>query len=354
MAISTAGLSQHDERRSTPGANVLFFAGGHGWHTERNQAEATRLATVLGYDEGVTLSDPDMTGRRGDTRCAVEFSDGRVEMMTAMAAHKVAARPEVVSIVSEWQRERAGQLLTLLDGHYRQTGKKIDVIANSASALPVVLALRDAVEREEADGTVSPFGNVVLAYPAGLIKKASRFEDQRRVMNRAKEAAKRRLDSKESLQLHDTARRKFGRESVLAVARTARMLARRAKTSTQQMMATGGLKEQASAAVSLHTDILRQLTEAGVPVSLVLGDKDVMFPAERVLESLSGDVGTVLITDTNHGWSKPGRSEAVEKQYATLTGRDGKNPGTNRLLVAEGISTTRKNELTAALGRRAI
>lgn len=335
-----------DQRNGT-----LFFAGGHGWHYERNIAEAQRLAEVLGYSEGITLEDPEDNSTAN--RCTVVFSDGRTEVVSALQAHKLAADPEVISVISEWQQQRAEQLLGVLDEHTKGSNNKVDVIANSASTLTVALALHEAVGREAREGVASPFGNVVLAYPAGLIKKASRFEDQKRVLNRAKESMKNRVRSRETEQTIRGARRKIGRESILAVVRKGRSMRDKAKTATVQMRATGGVVEQASAAVSLHTNILRQLGEMNTWVNLVLGDKDVMFPAQHVLESLRGGVNTVLVTDTNHGWGKPGRHDAVEEHYAELSTSQGAEHDI-RLVAAEGVRKTRLEQLQASLGRRAI
>lgn len=346
-----AGEEQQSKNDSDRASATLLFAGGHGWHYDRNQPEAVRLAEVLGYTEGIAPPDPEASNTKGESQCTVTFSDGHTESVTALEAHRIAASPEVVSIVSEWQQKRAEKLLSLMDQQHDRSGHVIDVIANSASALTVVLALREAAERKSKGGTSSPFGTVVLAYPAGLIKKASRFEDQKRVAKRAKEAAINRLHTEDA----DNAKRKFGRESVRATVRKLRLLKQKTTANIRQMNATGGVIEQATAAVSLHTDILRQLGEMDVSVNLVLGDKDVMFPAELVLASLKGGVNTVFITDTNHGWGKPGRSDAVEQHYAELTRATTVSPsGQVRVVTAEGVSEERKADLEAMIGRRAL
>lgn len=310
---------------------ILCFGGGHGWPLERNNKEAENLARQLGYDYFFGMPTPRSDGVRSRVRgTEIIFSDGRIEKVPSFKAwRRFAADPEVVSIVSEWQQKRAESLLEALDSQSLNGNRSIDIIANSASTLTALLALQMAAKRYKDTGgdTRSPIRNIVLAFPAGLIKKESRAEDQRRTARRGMELAKNRFLGREQKN------RQHGR----------------IRTMAWNMMKTGGIiAEQTSAAVSLHTGILTQLVESGMPINLylVLGDQDVMFPAQRILESLPpGVLGKiiqkVLVLPVNHGWSKPGRNDEVVKHYGELLSSDGP-----QIIFGDGMAESRRTQLT--------
>jgi hypothetical protein len=299
----------------------IYFAGGFGYDQDRNGRVSEYLAG-LGREIVPVLPNPDV--RNADTGFSVVMN-GIATQLPRRQAIRTVSKPSVERSAANFQLARSEELLTSLEqGGY----EKVDAIFQSADALNGLIAVHTQPEK---------FNNVVLAYPAGIIKQPNPLKASGGVVK-------------------SVVRGRQVRHKAAAVVDNFEALS----TSVQEKgkpKTAGGFVTAASVALSYHGPLLSEVRcEKDAPgISLVLGLDDWMIRPERVLESLnsSNDVDYILITDTPHGVN--GRTDVMDEimnlfpmmEQAKEARKAGSpvEPLADRLIFSESVSPEKREEL---------
>jgi hypothetical protein len=270
MAIKTLATLQ-----TTP-ESPFIVAGGFGYEKKRNGVASDYIKS-LGHVALPPLHDPAVA--RAPKTFTVQTDDGATRTVRRQLTYFLAPKPEVTLVSSQYQERRADDLIAHLEEH---TQAPVNGIFQSADAQNGLIA---AHKRPDL------FSNIVLAFPAGLVKKRSSTEYTRQMLKSAvrHRGPKHRPDRADDFEA------------------TTRLKSVREKRKERRFSKSGGLAVASSVAVSYQNRLLTELRQdAGAPgVSLVLGMRDSMMKPERIIESLndSNDVDCIFITNTKHGWN---------------------------------------------------
>jgi hypothetical protein len=302
------------QKRQSDIEHPVYFAGGFGYGAARNARALAHIAE-LGYATTPVLPDPDI--QKADTTFQV-VSAGAAARLSMRQAMRVAHKQEVELSVSNYQDGRADELITMLEkGGYNG----VNAIFQSADALNGLLALHKRPDM---------FGNVILAYPAGLVRQPR--------------------PARASLGVLRSVASGMLRKYVVPVDNSFEKLTGRF---TSRPKTAGGFVTAASVALSSQSALLsaaRQRPDAP-GVSLVLGLGDWMIRPKRVLDGLNAahDIDYILVTNTPHGIK--GRKDVMQKALGlfSLMERSGLHDGTlplaDRMVFMQDVPASKQDEL---------
>lgn len=264
-------LPSHETSEAAP---PVFFSGGFGYEEKRNGVASDYLRSL-----GHTALPPMPNQNLNDTSnmYTVRLEDGSEKSVPRQLTYFLAPRPETKLISSQTQEKRADELVEHIED---QGSEPVNGIFQSADAQNGLIA---AHKRPDL------FKNVILAFPAGLIKKDNVADYMPRMIKGAIKNIGNKHTPAES-------------DDFEASTRPSSLMERRAE---KRFKKTGGFNVASSVAVSYQNELLTELREQedAPGVSLVLGLKDSMMSPERIIESLNSanDVDCLLITHTKHG-----------------------------------------------------
>ena len=248
---------------SLEGQPPIYFAGGLGYNNARNQGVLHQIEG-LGHDVVPALNDPNVGSVDTGFRMVV---NGIGREVSRREAWRLAPKSEVST--SNFQQDRATELLNTLE---RDGKQPVDAIFQSADALNGLLAAYQQPDR---------FNNIVLAYPAGLVRQPN-----------IRRAAPKVVPAEAMVRLkpkHLINKKIHGFEA-----------GRREKSKN-----VGGFTIASTVGLSQQSKLLHEMRqkENAPGVAIVAGADDIMLSPKKVFESLESpdDVDLVLVADTTHG-----------------------------------------------------
>lgn len=291
----------------------VYFAGGTGYDQQRNEGVNHQIGNMLGRATVRALADP--IHFDPDFRMVVAGGERQV---TRKHAYGLAHTADVSLSISNFQAQRADELL----GHLEQDDlSKVDAIFQSADALNGLIA---------ANADPTRFNNIILAYPAGLVRPHDiKKVAPKVVMQEGLVRLKRKhRDAKKAESFEDGRRGK--------------------SKGTSTIVSSVGLSKQ--------NQLLHELrAKEGAPgVAMVVGTDDIMLAPERVIASLQSpdDIDVVLVVDTPHGIN--GRKDILAEVTSLFTEIDAIRANndrlslTDRIRFAADVADERKQTILAA------
>lgn len=274
----------------------IIAYGGFGYDEVRHQNLTNHLRR-LGYAALEPLPDPDIDA--APTGYRIRTEDGQEKQVARQRVYTQATRPEVTLISSLQQEARADELISHIEAE--STGP-INGFFQSADAQNGLLA---AYRRPDL------FKNIILAFPAGLIKKQSPVEYTRRMMRGARE----HRGEKHVIPLEVDFEAGIRKTSL------------RERKDEQRIRKSGGFTVASSVALAYQNQLLHEMREnvEAPGVSLLLGLKDAMMDPGRIIESLesANDIDYILVVNRKHGIN--GDTELLNMALAMLPKMDESN-----------------------------
>lgn len=321
----------HPTPQSIP-ETPFIVAGGFGYDERRNGVASDYIQS-LGHTALPPLQDPNLD--RIPKAFTVKTIDGSERVVRRQQAYFLAPKPEVTLVVSQFQEQRADDLITHIE---EQGSTPVNGVFQSADAQNGLIA---AHKRPDL------FKNIVLAFPASLIKKRKSTEYTEQMIQGA---IKHRGDKHRPLPSDD-----FEASTRSKSIRELRRERRFGKS--------GGFAVASSVTVSYQNDLLTELrqTENAPGVALVLGLKDSMMKPDRIIESLNSpdDVDCIFITNSKHGWN--GSKKLMDHTLSlfpamdeiTAKRRAGQDIGllSQRISFAEDVSSADRQKIIEVANR---
>ena len=325
--------------------NPLLFMGGMGHDVDRNEGIMDYFRS-LGRPTLPSMPNPDIANApRGYRVVSVNHDEPRI--MSRPFSYLQVAKPDVVLISSLQQEARADELIA----HIEREGKgPATLIAQSADAQNAVIAAYkqpDIVDK------------LVLMFPSGMVKKQKRTEYTRQgfrgVLERGERAGKPVIMPETHFE---------GTDHPASVLERFLLL----QDKKRLLKDSGGYTMAASGTSAYNGELLHGLRhENHAPgVAMVLGLKDKMMKAERILESLvaGDDVDYILFTNGGHGMKgdKAVAAEALkltdkleelraERQAAQANGEEfALGPLRDRLLFMDDVPGKERDRIREIAG----
>jgi len=303
----------------------IIFAGGHGYPASRNQIAGQYIADKLSIESVRPL--PDIITRGADSSYTIA-TRGIFKTVKRSEAIREASHPSTELSFSNFQKARAHEMISSIEA---QGFNSVDAIFQSADALNGLLAVH---ERSDL------FRNVVLAYPAGIIKQPSPLKATGSVFK--------------SIFRGRRVKHQRTTEELFEIPPSKRSL-----RAPSMQKGSGGFVTAAAAALSYQAPLLHELRQqSNAPnVSLVVGIDDWMIRPARIIESLAhpDDIDFMLVTDTPHGIK--GRKDVIDEIVSLFPLMEQRqHDGTaqsmtsfaDRIIFSQGISDEARADIITA------
>jgi len=315
----------------------LLFLGGHGWLPAMNIDQTRFLASSSAQSVPAIFTLQEPIKKDILSGCVITYVNSTTEHTSYWEAWHKAPQPDVASVTAYWSMDRGEELSKLIQSNRLP----LECVFNSASALFGLQAALRLASDEKSSGLMS---RITFAFPAGFIKKAKVAEDQKRNMQLYHQWVKHKILLSDCP--FPTSEIRKREEGGISFAR--------------RLLQSGGVREEAAAAVSLHTNDLHELSvrrrSQGLSLpGIVAGNYDSLFPAKRIAESISiDDISYYLVSNHRHGWERhDGRAAFIENWRRIRELQDASSysnvSAVDKVLFAEKVTDEKKREIFEAL-----
>lgn len=278
-------------------------------------------------------------------------------MVNFFRARWRAGEKRIVSVTSDWQIARALEIKGHLERQVTsalEPGQKINIIAQSAEALPVMTILDMLCNDPQSPGQTSlagRIGNVIFSSPAGLIEERTRFQRLGSISSQVVGSVARLIDKRRVGQSITDPNDQLIRNDDSFF----KLLAILSHSTDRHMAAAAAVSYQGH----LMSRVGRTLFNPGI--GLVVGAYDTLIPVTEVFMSLQpSDYDGILVTNNGHGIGTRTILKQVLQLFDTLDELSASPSRSNSLKPTKDkvdmsdISPKVRSELTKIIDRRDI